>query len=300
MSAVSSGEIGRGHENINRTRGQQPSLNASIRIAMIDTTRIDAYRAHLLRRRLSPVTVRNYSRTLRVWFAELGDDPTPGDVETWLDQHPGWAPKTASLYLTTVNGYYVWALERGLVSANPVAKIEKPRAAKGVPHPISEPDLERALWEARPQMVAILQLGARAGLRAKEIAAVHTRDITLGDRPQVRIPLGKGDKSRLVPLAPVVLDAIVAVTHVEGFVFPGRPDGHQKPGTISRRVTNHFQALGIDSTCHELRHRFATRLYQTSHDIVLVQRMLGHESIATTQGYAAADLETAGGLVDAL
>jgi integrase len=268
------------------------------------------YLQHLRRLRRSPVTIRQYSVLLTVWFrfceSHNVGEPDRADLEAFLDEHPEWVPGTANLYLTAISNIYVWAMAHGFASTNPVAGFQRPKMPGRQPHPISEADLERAIAHAAPSMAAILQLGARAGLRAKEIAQLHTRDITLGDRPTLRIASGKGNKTRVVPLAPRVADAIEAIAPENGFVFPGRhpgPTDHStccQPASISRMVTRHFQALGIDSSCNELRHRFLTEYYGATKDIRSTQELAGHVNIATTAGYIAINVDDAGEVVDKL
>jgi len=157
----------------------------------------------------------------------------------------------------------------------------------------------------------VLQLGARAGLSAKEIAGLHSRDIMLDERPRLRVVHGKGGKERVVPLNTKVLHALQKLgIEQTGYVFPGRVDGqprlhsdrktHMKAGSISRMVTRHFQQLGIDSTCESLRQRFFKAAFKETKDMRLVQELAGHERITTTVEYTAVNEEATAEAIDRL
>lgn len=92
---------------------------------------------------------------------------------------------------------------------------------------------------------------------------------------------GKGDKQRIVPLPDDLADLISAC---DGYVFPGRFDGHVEESYIGDRLSS---LLGDGWTAHSLRHRYATATWQATHDLLLVSKLLGHASVETTQVYVA-------------
>lgn len=143
------------------------------------------------------------------------------------------------------------------------------------PRPIPDDVYRKALMTGDEVDRRALMLGRLAGLRASEIAAVHTRDLD-GDHLRV---LGKGRRRRRVAAHPEVA-RIVREAH--GYVFPADGGGHWRPGSISARLSD---ALPVGWTAHTLRHAFATQLYEETGDLLLVARQLGHMSTRTTQRY---------------
>jgi len=140
----------------------------------------------------------------------------------------------------------------------------------------------------------MLYLAAGEGLRRGEIARVHTDDIQLGHDLQNGKLLvhGKGGKIRVVPLWPEIAQLILR--HSPGWVFPGQKDGHLSPGYVGKLIA---QAMPGAYTAHTLRHSLATRLYEATGDIAIVQKWLGHENLQTTQVYVqVADSRLACGL----
>ncbi len=118
-----------------------------------------------------------------------------------------------------------------------------------------------------------------AGLRRSEIAQVHSRDIVpdlVG--LSVRV-VGKGGKTRVIPLHPALADALRGR---EGFLFPGKIDGHISGDRVGHLLT---RALGGGWSGHTLRHRFATQTYAHGHDLFATQRLLGHSQPQTTLRY---------------
>lgn len=127
----------------------------------------------------------------------------------------------------------------------------------------------------------MIRLAAECGLRRGEIARVRSDDVMPDLLGRSLIVHGKGGKQRVVPMTDDLADAVAGA---HGFLFPGRWSGHVEESYVSR----HVSALLPDGFgCHSLRHRFATAEYRATHDIYLVSRLLGHESVETTQLYTA-------------
>lgn len=144
--------------------------------------------------------------------------------------------------------------------------------------------MHRAMLEADERTRMMLLLGGHAGLRCCEIAAVHSRDI-VGTRGNYSLLVhGKGRRERLVPLSNLLALDILAR---DGYVFPGQIDGHLSAAYVSKLLS---RALPAGMTAHQLRHRFATQALRGSGgNLRVVQELLGHSSIATTQVYTAVE-----------
>ena len=237
----------------------------------------DAYRNHLLAQHLRPETIRAYTGWVRRLSADCGDplalDTT--DLEQWIASHR-WAPQTHSKCVQALKGFYRWALSCGMVDADPSVPLRPARVPRPIPQPCPEAMWRQAIDHATGDTYWRLRLAGDTGLRRAELAAVHSADVTeLPSGPALRVD-GKGGKLRYVPVPD---DLAQWVTMQRGYVFDhhGKP---QTPGSIGRWYARH---VGVHA--HALRHRYASRAYAASHDIEAVRDLLGHASVATTQGY---------------
>lgn len=240
---------------------------------------LDAYVLHLRAAGMSPATIRLKRQHLEralTWF----DAPSPWAVT--LDQMTeylavhDWAPESRKSVRSSLRGFYRWAEDVGHVADDPSRKLPRVPVPQRLPHPAPTTVFDRALDEADSRTLLMLQLAAYAGLRRAEIAGLHTDDV-IGDTIRVR---GKGGKVREVPAHAALVDALSSVPR--GFVFPGNDNGHLSPDRVGRIMA---KVLGNGWTAHSLRHRFATRAYAAERDLLTVQQLLGHSSVATTQRY---------------
>lgn len=220
---------------------------------------------------------------MRYWYSALAETNGP-------------AAQRASL--AGVRGFYQWCIEQDYLDRDPTRRLRAPRQPQRRPHPIAEADLARAIGSAEPTRVRpILTLAAFAGLRAHEIAGLHRRDVS-GDQLTV---VGKGDRERAVDLHPTVADVMSTLPET-GWLFPRR-DGTPGPidaHRVSTIANEHLHACGVQLTLHSLRHRFATQLYLATHDLLLVQHLLGHASPTTTQIYTDFDRASSASAVASL
>jgi integrase len=216
-------------------------------------------------------------------------------IEAWVNQ--SGKPRTRRAYLSDARMLYKWAIRSGILERNPAEMIDGPRLPRLLPRPLSRAELTRALEAARPdaRLTKVLMLGAFAGLRAGEIGALDGADIWReAEPPVVVVRDGKGGKDRAIPMHPELL-AVLIDAPFSGPVFPnsagvGRrcPRRHLSADTISKIVSSHFRALGIEGSTHRLRHTFGTEAARASGgDLVAVSSLMGHTSLTTTMGYVA-------------
>lgn len=187
-----------------------------------------------------------------------------------------WAPETRKSARTSVRGFYRWLHGTGVIEHDPAHDLPTVRVPTGVPRPAPEHVVSEALASADHRVRLMVALAAYGGLRAGEIARVHTRDIVDG---RLRVH-GKGGKQRDVPLAPQLLLALPADR--PGWVFPNDRGGHLSPAYVTRLVS---RALPEGWTAHTLRHRLATRAYAGTRDLLAVSALLGHSRPETTRRY---------------
>jgi integrase len=241
---------------------------------------LTSYRAFMLAGGWSSGTVAvkvKYLRRLERATGEADPFAVTEDQLTIFMAHDGWLPETRKSARAALAGFYKWAYEHGRMDHNPADRLPKIKVPDASPRPAPDEALDAALERSDSRTRLMLLLAARGGLRRAEIAALHTSHVE-GSMLRVR---GKGGKVRSVPLHPEVADFLKGLP--EGYVFPGQDGGHLSPDRVGRVMSD---ALGPGWTAHTLRHRFATRGYQTSGgDIFTMQQLLGHSSSDTTRRY---------------
>ena len=252
---------------------------------------VAAYCAELRAASQSPATVNLRGYQLRAWLRACPDwaAATRDDVVAYLDD-AGASPETLASKRAALTAFYDWLIATGQRSeANPVTGMKRIHRNAGVPRPCPDAVVATALAEADAPTRRMILLGRFAGLRAAEIAACRTDDLTPDSRG-LRV-LGKGRKLRIVPAHPQVVAVLAEVP--PGWVFPrttSRGGPHWAGNAVSHKVSS---VLPAPWTCHTLRHRFATDLYAACHDLRIVQAALGHASLATTARYLAIDDDAA-------
>ena len=257
------------------------------------------YVRSMRRRSLAKATIDKRERSLRLFESEVGLAATREQVEDWLDSRDLCA-KSRSVWLSHLHTFYAFCLAEGLADADPTAKIRPPKLRRGLPRPISDGDLARALEAASPLLRLWLLLGAYEGLRACEIAGLAREDL-MASEGLLRVVHAKGGHERVVPLHPDVLAAVEALAlPARGALFRNRYSARVTPGSVSHQLGDLLRGLGIESTPHSTRHRFASQVYQSSLDLRLTQELMGHASPATTSIYAAADMRKAAAVVGGL
>jgi site-specific recombinase XerD len=265
-----------------------------------EKTLVDGYLLDLQRRNRAPSTIRAVRRTLaRVERGTVGDlhRLERRTLEAWLDAQrtpkgDPLKPQTRNWLVDVLRGFYGWALRNGHITKDPTELIDRSTHRRAGPRPIADNELHEAIEQADDRMRCWLLLACMQGLRCQEIAGLSREDV-LERHGLLRIVHGKGGKERLVPLHADVLAALKEVLPEHGPVFL-QPDGRPCTAAIvSHRVSTHLHDCGSRSTAHALRHWYATRLYALTHDLRLVQELLGHSSISTTAIYADWDRQAA-------
>lgn len=247
-------------------------------------TMIDTWANSLRAQAQSPETIRRRREQLTRLAREHADrDPlslTLTDLTNWLGSHT-WAPETMRQNRASIRSFYTWAHATGQTDTNPAAQLPavKAPAPKKRAAPIETVTAALRTADARSHLMLILS--ASQGLRRAEVAAIHADDIIRTSAGWVLIVHGKGSKQREIPL-PKILAAKMLKAANGGFVFPGQDNGHLSPRWVGTLVR---EALGRKATMHQLRHLCANELHATTGDLILVQEMLGHSSVATTQRY---------------
>ncbi|QFT86340.1 Tyrosine recombinase XerD [Halomonas sp. THAF12] len=254
-------------------------------------------------------TLAAYRRDLTAWAAWLdGRDAAllaPGGeaLPAWLDvrREDGYKLRSNARLLSSLRRFYRWALAEGRIDHDPIAEVKLPPARPSLPDTLEEEEVERLL--AAPDLGSDLGLRDRtmlevlyaAGLRVSELVGLTTDAVNL--RQGVVRVRGKGDKERLVPLGEEALDwlsrylrtgrAALMDDPSRPALFPGRGDACLTRQAFWHRIKAHALVAGIDRPLspHTLRHAFATHLLNHGANLRVVQLLLGHSDLSTTQIY---------------
>ena len=274
---------------------------------------LDAWRGHLAQgRRRSPHTVRAYVATAARLLDRLGDTDWPtlarldaNGLRRQLAERraEGIGNASAARELSALKAFLAFAREHaGLDGAGP--RMRGPRIKKGLPRPVTPDDAvnlaatvaEDASQEwigARDRAVLLLLYGA--GLRIAEALSLTGRDLPLGETLNVT---GKGGKQRVVPLLPIVREAVADYAAKCPWpqgkgdaLFRGAKGGTLSQGMVQKATARARTALGLppSATPHALRHSFATHLLGAGADLRSLQDLLGHASLSSTQIYTRVD-----------
>ncbi len=279
--------------------------------------------AHLAaERRLSPKTLEAYARDLGQFTAfltdHLGGSPSvaavaalkPVDLRAFLGQRrrDGIGNRTLMRQLAALRSFACFGERTGRLTAAAFAATRGPRIGKGLPRPL-EAVAARAVTQAdsragedRPQWIlsrdaAVLSLLYGSGLRISEALSLSRSQAPTSPGDTLTV-IGKGNKTRMVPVLPVVVTAIADYLALcpwrlppEGPLFVGAKGGPLSPRIIQLALEGLRGALGLPSsaTPHALRHSFATHLLGRGGDLRAIQELLGHASLSTTQIYTRID-----------
>ena len=263
--------------------------------------------------------------TIRAYRADLADYAASRDVSRdWASSadaavgylaarsrrgrraDPGLAPSSLRRRAAALKGFYRFAYVEGLISFDVAAHIDLPRPSRLLPETLTQEEVGRLLEAAggdepgTERDRALLELLYAAGLRISEAVGLDREDLSI-DGAFVRV-IGKGDKERLVPVGDLALDELarwmagprerlVALNHISplrgGPIFigdRGRRLARQQAWSAVKRAAA-AAGLAHRVSPHTLRHSFATHLLEGGADLRIVQELLGHASITTTQLY---------------
>ena len=269
---------------------------------------INSYLEYLqFERGLSNNTLVAYERDL-LKFAEIsGKTPLKSGAEevSELLRHmhkSGQSAKSQSRILSALRGFYGWAVEEELADFNPTSLFENPRDARSLPVVLSEREVQKILdvipmdGQFSTRDKAIIELIYACGLRVSEACNLKLSLLRLNEG--YIIVTGKGNKQRLVPIHSEAIKYLELYLEHERIMTQPRKD-HSDTVFLSNRGASlsrqsifmklkRFAALaGVKKNIspHTLRHSFATHLMERGADLRIVQQLLGHESITTTEIY---------------
>ncbi|MGD9600557.1 MAG: site-specific tyrosine recombinase XerD [Gammaproteobacteria bacterium] len=242
--------------------------------------------------------------TLRGFLAQAGrslEDATEEDVYRFLGQQSGLSTRTAARRLSALRRFFAFLVRERAIPRDPMLRVSGPRLGRSLPKGLSETDVE-ALLEApdtgHPLGLrdrAMLELLYATGLRVSELVDLRLTQANLA-QGVVRV-VGKGDRERLVPIgdeAQLWLERFIDVGRTS--ILNGRTSEHlfptQRGSGMTRQafwylIRRYAARADISAALspHTLRHAFATHLLNHGADLRVVQMLLGHADISTTQIY---------------
>jgi integrase/recombinase XerC len=274
-------------------------------------------------RRASPHTVAAYHRDILAFLAFLtlhhGQPPLLGDLDrltradlrSWLAARAteGLQATSTARALSVVRSFFRYLTRNGQLGNAVMASVRTPRLPRSVPKALTSGEAAEAVdavhelsdapWIGKRD-IAVLALLYGCGLRISEALSLSRGDVPKpkGDETLSLTITGKGRKQRVVPVLPVVAEAIA--DYLAACPFAGGPDeplfrgakgGPLSPRIIQLRLQQLRALLGLPETAtpHALRHSFATHLLAGGGDLRTIQELLGHASLSTTQRYTEVD-----------
>ena len=280
---------------------------------------VDEFLAHIsLERGLSKNTVEAYRRDLNSWaeYCRLRKidvaGAAPDDLTDYLDRLRSgrppaprpFAPSSVARMLVSVRALYRFLVREGYLEADPAATIGAPKKPRSIPKAIPLEEVESLIDRPAPDLLgrrdrAILETLYGAGVRISELVGLDVDDVDL-DEGAVLVRAGKGSKARRVPLGRAARRAIgdyqVQTRPELARRSPRGPSPalflNARGGRLSRQgcwkiLKGYAREAGLEDRVspHTLRHSFATHMLEGGADIRVVQELLGHASLSTTQVY---------------
>jgi integrase/recombinase XerC len=225
------------------------------------------------------------------------------------EHRAGLSPKSLQRLLSSCRSLFRQLTREGLLVHDPAAGVRGPKVHRKLPQ-VLDVDEAGALVENTGDGAlalrdrAMLELFYSSGLRLSELTGLRWGDLNLAEG-EVRV-LGKGAKTRIVPVGSHAIAALHTLGQAEGMVpatpvFRGRAGAPISPRTVQARFKQLAMAQGLAKRIHPhlLRHTFASHMLESSGDLRAVQELLGHADIATTQIYTHLDFQHLAKVYDA-
>ena len=264
-------------------------------------------------------TLLAYARDLQdftAWLAARGGAPettTQTDIEAYLGdcEARGLAVATRARRLSAIRQLFGFAFEEGLRADNPALRIRGPGRARKLPHTLSEEEVERLLQAARRlgrspvergRNTCLMELLYATGMRVSELVSLPVA--AARGRPEMLLVTGKGGRERLVPLSATAREALdewlvlrqrgedaarAAGRPASPWLFPSRgKSGHMTRNRfylLIKELAVEANVSAATVTPHVLRHAFATHLLANGADLRVIQTLLGHADLSTTEIY---------------
>lgn len=257
-------------------------------------------------------TLRAYQKDLELFISQMEESGAPAEPEVSdirgfvaSEMRGGSARSTTARRLATLRSFFKFLHREGIIKKNPARLVPSPKQIRTLPSFLNVDEAFSLIEGAsgnpgfkEMRDLAILELAYGSGLRVGELESLNVRDLDL-PAMTVRV-MGKGRKERMVPLGSKSAEALLRYIEMrqseaaprEEALFLGRGGRRLGQRSIRRMVRKYSLATGIPGKVspHTLRHSFATHMLQGGADLRVIQELLGHSSLSTTQKYTHLDL----------
>jgi site-specific recombinase XerD len=215
-------------------------------------------------------------------------------------------PQSVNALRSSLKGFFGFARDAGLSTTNPTALLRRARCSGGPPRALSPDDstrllstMEGAATEADRRDSMLVRLLLATGLRLGSALGLDVEDLDLANGDlTVRNCKGASDERVALGTEIGTLIGEFVEGRVHGPIFIGRDGERMTVRQAQRRLAGWFAAAGIRASAHALRHTFATRLYEATGDLLLVNAALHHKSLASTNVYARPTQDRVRGAID--
>lgn len=263
-----------------------------------------------MERAMSQNTVASYCSDVEKFLEFYGgsiNDASAADVEEYLQSRAGLSERSQARVLSSLRSFFDWLVIEGVLRDNPCDRVDGPKIGRYLPNVLSEDEVGAMIdsvdvsgWQGLRDR-AVLEVLYGCGLRVSEAVGLRISCLYLKEG-FVRV-VGKGDKERLVPIGGMAVAAVEeylaarpvpADAESSDIVFLNRFGRSLSRVSMFTMIKRQAQAAGIrkEISPHTFRHSFATHLLEHGADLRVVQEMLGHESISTTEIYTHIDSST--------
>ncbi len=263
----------------------------------IPSTYLNKYLEYLeFERKLSGNTIKSYFNDLKdfdMYFKGNLLNLKYDDIQQYISSLNDRSSRTVSHYLTVINSFYEFLINDKIINDNPCRNIASPKVPKKLPTYLTEEEVDKLLditlvtpYDYRNK--AMLELLYATGLRISELINLKITDID-PNNDFVRV-FGKGKKERIVPVSDYVLNYrnVILKDKVSDYLFISNNLTNITRQGFFKIIKKECKRAGIEKNVspHVLRHSFATHLLKHGADLRVIQELLGHEDISTTQIYA--------------
>ena len=256
---------------------------------------------------MSRNTVASYCSDVVKFLAFLTvapSDAAPEDIERYLSSLSGISKRSQARLLSALRSFFGWLVLEGMMEDNPCDRVDSPKLGQYLPEVLSVEEVisiietvDLSSWQGLRDR-AILEVLYGCGLRVSEAVELRISCLYL-DEGYIKV-IGKGNKERLVPVGEMAAQALTAYLESRPVPFDAQSDDLVFLNRFGRSLSRQSMFLMIKKNAlvadvrkeispHTLRHSFATHLVEGGADLRLVQEMLGHENITTTEIYTHVD-----------
>lgn len=253
-------------------------------------TTLEKLKAELQLRGFSQYTLSNYTTINAKFLNFVNKDPSSistSDVKHYLVtllNEQNTAPRTIALARSAI-----LFLCNDVLELN-VLKVKTPKIARRLPTVATKAELEQLFSQMNTKSRLLVQLLYASGLRVSELVALQTNDFEFDDNLGW-VRAGKGGKDRMFiypkELGEKIQQHVKKRNIQSSYVFPGKNGNKMTPRNVQKIISDAAKRAGISKTLtpHKLRHSFATHLLESGNDVRIIQELLGHSNLQTTQVY---------------